>query len=101
MPNSTKANAKTAPAKPYIARAATKNSAACILRLLPVNRDRGPRDLRAAIGREMNQERSDLGRLHPLRAVRLGIAGAIAWSIHRARQHRICGDAPVFVLQCD
>src|SRR5215471_5359002 len=101
MPNSTKAIAKTAPANPYTARPATKNSATCMLRLLPVDRDCGARDLRAGVGREMRQNRSDLRRLHPLRAVRLGIAGAISWRIHRARHHRICGDATVFVLQGD
>src|SRR6266478_5820718 len=98
MPNRTKATAKTAPANPYTASAPTKNSAACMLRLLPVNRDRRSRDLRAGVGREMNQDRSHLRGLHPLRAVCLRVAGAIARSVHRPWQDGIGRDAAVFVL---
>src|SRR5262244_3506634 len=101
MPNSTKATAKTAPANPYSARAATKNSAACMLRLVPVNRDGRSRDLSGGVGREMNQERRDLRRLHPLRAICFGVARTIARSVHRARQDRVGRDAPVLVLQRD
>src|ERR1041385_2364477 len=101
MPNRTKAIAKTAPANPYTASASTKNSAACMLRLLPVNRNGRSCDLRAGVGGEMNQDRSHLRGLYPLRAVCLRVAGAIARSIHRPRQDGIGGDAAVLVLQRD
>src|SRR5581483_11932440 len=99
MPNSTKAIAKTTPAAAYNASAPTNNSANCTSDLLSVNWDRSPSDLCAGIRGKMQQEGRHLRRLHPLRPVGIGIAGAISWRIHRAWKDGICGDATVFVLQ--
>src|SRR5690349_11333181 len=53
MPKITKAIATAIPARPYTVNAVTNSSANCTLDLLPVNRDRSPRDLCAGARREV------------------------------------------------